>query len=82
MQAINSTHPKIKALATRAMDFKESSDHCTGKTETWTEINFDTFARLMIEECIGVAGKNAQPSDPDLVSIDTLKSALRTHFGL
>jgi len=82
MQAINSTNPKIKALATRAMDFKESSDHCTGKTETWTEINFDTFARLMIEECIGVAGKNAQPDDPDRVSIETLKSSLRAHFGL
>ena len=82
MQAINSTNPKIKALATRAMDFKESSHHCTGKTETWTEINFDTFARLVVEECIGVAERNAKPGDQDLVSIDTLKSALSAHFKI
>ena len=46
-----------------------------------TDDHFDIFASLVIEKCIGVVEKNAQPSDPDLVSIDTLKFALHTHFG-
>lgn len=82
MQAINSTNPKVKALAFQATEIREANDHCSGQSDTWSEINFDTFAQLIVEECISVVERNCKSGNQDLVSLEAMKSKLRTHFGL
>ena len=82
MQAINATNPKIKALAFQATEIRESNDHCSGRSETWSEINFDTFARLIVEACVGVIEKDGKSDKQDPESVKVLKSKLLQHFGL
>ena len=82
MQVINATNPRIKALAFQATEIREDNDHCSGHSETWSEINFDTFARLIVEECIGVVEKDCKSDPQDLVSVEAIKSKLRLHFRI
>jgi hypothetical protein len=82
MQTTEPTNQKIKALALKATEIKQASDHCSGESETWSEVSFDTFARMLVEECVGVIEHHCAESNQDLVNAKSLKIALLAHFGL
>jgi hypothetical protein len=82
MQTTEPTNQKFKALAVKATEIKQSSDHCSGQSETWSEVDFDAFARMLVEECVGVIEHHCAESERGLVGANSLKTALRAHFGL
>lgn len=81
MQTTETTNQRIKALAVQATEIRQTSDHCSGHSETWSEINLDTFTRVLVEECAKaitqyeVGGKHKQ------LNANTLKATLLEHFG-
>jgi hypothetical protein len=54
MQITVPTNQRVKALALQATGFKQNTDNCLGQSESWSELNFDTFARMFVEECVSV----------------------------
>ncbi len=82
MQTANIMSQRIKALIVQATEIKQTSDHCSGQSETWSEINFDTFARNLVEECVSVIEQNSVGREQGLVSNQALRAALLSHFGL
>ncbi|MBI2746997.1 MAG: hypothetical protein HYX45_15595 [Burkholderiales bacterium] len=73
---------RIKALAVQATEIRQTSDHCSGQSETWSEMNLDTFTRILVEECAGVIKQNSAGLEQGLVSVEALKATLLSHFGL
>jgi hypothetical protein len=82
MKTTDPMNQKIKALAVQATEIKQASDHCSGQSETWSEVNLDTFARILVQECVGVIEQSSVGSEQGLFSVEALKVALRAHFGL
>lgn len=82
MQITEPTNQRIKALAVQATEIKQVNDHCSGQSETWSEVNFDAFVKMLVEECISVIDHHSSESEQNLAKIEPLKLALRSHFGL
>lgn len=82
MQITDPTNQRIKALLVRATEIKQTSDHCSGHSETWSEVNFDAFAKLFVEECIALIEQGGIECEQGLAKIEDLKKAMRGHFGL
>jgi hypothetical protein len=72
---------KIKTLLIQATEMKEAKDHCTGQSNTWTEINHETFARLIVEQCIGLIEQDSQRDAQAASRAKALADTLRKHFG-
>lgn len=81
MQTTAPTNQRVRALATRATEFKQKSDHCSGQSDTWTELSLDKFAQMLVEECVSVIEQHWQGNDPSSIDLDSLKMALRAHLG-
>ena len=81
MQTTEPMNQRIKALALKATEIKQASDHCSGQCETWSEVNLDIFARILVQECVGVIEQNCVASEQSMASIDAIKATLRIHFG-
>lgn len=82
MQTTEPKNQKIKDLAIKATQIKQTSDHCSGQSETWSEVDLDAFARMLVEECVCVIEQHCVESNQDLVNAKPLKIALLAHFGL
>lgn len=80
MQITEPTNQRIKALLVQATEIKQTSDHCSGQSETWSEVNFDTFAKIFVNECIRVIDRYRTGVAQEAVNIELLKAALRSHF--
>lgn len=72
---------KIKTLLIRATEMKEAKDHCTGQSNSWTEINHETFARLIVEQCIGLIEQNSEGDAQAAPRAKDLADILRKQFG-
>lgn len=70
---------RIRALAMRATEIKQANDHCSGQSEAWSEVNLDTYARLIVQECIDVIKHSSEGKGQ--VRVDAADAALRSHFG-
>lgn len=81
MQTAAPANQRVRALVNRATEFKQKSDHCSGQSETWTELNLDKFAQMMVEECFSVIEQNWQGNEASSTGLDSLKRALRAHYG-
>ncbi|MFC6280386.1 hypothetical protein [Polaromonas aquatica] len=81
MQTTVPTSQRLKALATHATEFKQNSDHCSGQSESWSELDLDKFAQMFVEECISVVEQHCLGVDQHPINVDSLKIALRVHFG-
>lgn len=81
MQITVPTNQRVKALAVQATGFKQNSDNCSGQSESWSELNFDTFARMFVEECVSVIEQHCLGGDQRPINVKSLKMALRAHFG-
>lgn len=82
MQTTEPTNQKFKALAVIATEIKQASDHCSGHSETWSEVNFDDFARMLVEECVSVIEQHSLRDERGHANVEFLKMALRAHFEL
>ncbi len=82
MQITDPTNQRIKALLVQATEIKQASDHCSGLSETWSEVNFDAFARMLVEECITIIELGGMEGEQGLTNVEDLKTAMRVHFGL
>ena len=80
METTAPTSQRVKALATRATEFMQKSDHCSGQSETWSELNLDKFAQLLVEECVSVIEQHCQGVGQSSIDANSLKLALRAHF--
>lgn len=78
MQAGEPVNEKFKALAVQATEIKQTSDYCSGQSETWSEVNLDAYASLIVRECIAVIEQNC--GGQEHASVYALKEALFTHF--
>lgn len=81
MQTTAPTSQRVRALVTRATEFKQKSDHCSGQSDTWTELSLDKFAQMVVEECVSVIEKHCEGDDQSSIDFNSLKMALRAHFG-
>ncbi|UUX96642.1 hypothetical protein [Aquabacterium sp. J223] len=81
MQATEPTNEKIRALAFQATEIKQASDHCSGQSETWSELNLDAFARVLVEDCISLIEQQSPEGEQGLVKVGALKTALRQRYG-
>lgn len=72
----------MKALATRATEFRQHSDNCSGQSESWSELNLDTFAQMIVEECVSVIQQHSVGVDQRPINVKSLEMALRAHFGI
>ncbi len=81
MQTTVPTSQRVKALATQATELKQSSDNCSGQSESWSELNFDKFAQMFVDECVSVVEQQCLGVDQRLINVNSLKMALRAHFG-
>ena len=82
MQTTEPTNQKFKALAVKATQIKQSNDHCSGQSETWSEVDFDAFAHMLVEECVGVIEHHCAEKEQRPVDAKSLKFALHSHFGI
>ncbi|MBT9505005.1 MAG: hypothetical protein Q7K57_03255 [Burkholderiaceae bacterium] len=82
MQITDPTNQRIKALLVRATEIKQTSDHCSGHSETWSEVNFDAFAKMFVEECITIVEREGIEGEQGVANVEDLKTAMRVHFGL
>lgn len=82
MQTTVPTNQRVKALALQATEFKQNSDNCSGQSESWSELNFDTFARMFVEECGNAIEQHCLGGDQRAINAQSLKMALRAHFGI
>ncbi|WP_139352033.1 hypothetical protein [Polaromonas sp. A23] len=81
MQTTLPTSQRVKALANQATEFKQNSDNCSGQSESWSELNFDKFAQIFVEECVSVIEQHCLSVDQRPINVSSLKMALRAHFG-
>ncbi len=81
MQTTVPTNQRVRTLATQATEFKQSSDNCSGQSESWSELNFDTFAQMFVEECVSVIEQHCLGVDRRPINVDSMRMALRAHFG-
>ncbi|TWO64422.1 hypothetical protein FN976_28210 [Caenimonas sedimenti] len=81
MQTTEPKSQRVKALATRATELKQHSDNCSGQSESWSELNLDKFALALVEESISVIEQHCLRVDQRAIDVDSLKMALRAHFG-
>ncbi len=82
MQTTEPTNQRVQALAVRATEIKQTNDHCSGHSETWSEINLDTFTRVLVEECAKAMAQSGVGGAHEQLSADVLKATLLEHFGL
>lgn len=82
MQTAVPTSQRLRSLATRATEFKQKSDNCSGQSETWSELSLDRFAEMLVEECVGVIEQHCLLDDQGPIDVNSLKMALRAHFGI
>ena len=72
---------RTKQLANKATRIVETTDHCSGESESHTEVDLEKFAELIVKECVGVAEVsmpvNSYPDDRLAVKNNVLK-----HFGV
>ena len=78
---------RIKQLANKATRIVETTDHCSGASESHTEVDLAKFAELIVRECIGCCEQVI--SDPVPESVDTWLNGgeqciqeIKQHFGL
>ena len=78
---------RIKLLANKAIRIVVTTDHCSGESESHTEVDFEKFAELIVRECIGCCEQVI--SDPVPESVDTWLNGgeqciqeIKQHFGL
>lgn len=76
------TNQRVKGLVVQATEFKQDCDNCSGQSESWSELNFDTFVRMFVEECVSVIEQNCQVDDQRQDNVESLKMAVRAHFGI
>lgn len=81
MQTTAPTNQRVKALVTRATEFKQRCDHCSGQSDTWTELSLDKFAQMVVEDCVSMIEQHLQGNAPSSIDLNSLKIALRAHFG-
>lgn len=81
MQTTLPTSQRVRALATQATELKQHSDNCSGQSESWSELNFDKFAQMFVEECVSVIEQHCLGVDQRPINVDSLRMALRAHFG-
>lgn len=81
MQTTVPTNERVKALAVQATEFKQSSDHCSGQSQSWSELNLDNFARMFVEECVSIIEQHCPGVDQCAINVEALKMALRANFG-
>lgn len=81
MQTTVPTSQRVRALATQATELKQHSDNCSGQSESWSELNFDKFAQIFVEECVSVIEQHCLSVDQRPINVSSLKMALRAHFG-
>ncbi len=81
MQTTLPTSQRVRTLATQATEFKQSSDNCSGQSESWSELNFDKFAQIFVEECVSVIEQQCLGLDRGPINVNSLKMALHAHFG-
>ena len=81
MQTTVPTGQRVKALAAQATEFKQHNDNCSGQSETWSELNLDKFAQMVVEECVSAIEQHCLGVDQNSINVNSLKIALRAHFG-
>ena len=81
MQTTVPTSQRVRALVTQATEFKQTSDNCSGQSESWSELNFDKFAQMFVDECVSVIEQHCLRVDPRSINGKSLKVALHAHFG-
>ena len=78
---------RIKLLANKAIRIVVTTDHCSGESESHTEVDLEKFAELIVRECIGCCEQVI--SDPVPESVDTWLNGgeqciqeIKQHFGV
>lgn len=66
---------RIKQLANKATRIVETTDHCSGESESHTEVDLEKFAELIIKETLEVARAGIEYGDG-------MEDAVYKYFGV
>jgi hypothetical protein len=71
---------KIKQLKEQATKIVETTDHCSGASESHAEVDLEKFAELIVAECVSV-GRTAFLNDHSTVPVFPAEK-IKQHFGV
>ena len=66
---------RIKELAEQATRIVETTDHCSGESESHTEVDLEKFAELIVKETLQVARAGIEYGD-------SMEDAVYKYFGV
>ena len=66
---------RIKQLAEQATEIVETTDHCSGKSESTAQVNLAKFAELIVKETLQVARAGIEYGDG-------MEDAVYKYFGV
>ena len=66
---------RIKQLANKATRIVETTDHCSGASESHTEVDLAKFAELIVKETLQVARAGIEYGD-------SMEDAVYKYFGV
>jgi hypothetical protein len=72
---------KIKQLKEQATKIVETTDHCSGASESHAEVDLEKFAELIVRECMEQVWYTREDSINGNVS-EVIKQRIEQHFGV